>query len=191
MTCLVWKKSFLESMKFKIIQSPKDASTLLMCVIVNGSDGTESDDSTDRVVCPFAFCNSFTSWAFVPVKPIKSFPHSRFKCVDCPNFATKFQSCKDCKRMICNNCFSQHQHQANLLIVDEFAYFGSIGGIERIDLLEDDFEILRLFDCAEKGEHLTHNRNTIFNPIDPMVHRESNKEWHSSLMPLLSSSAAA
>lgn len=172
LTCAVW--SNMESAKYTIIQSPKDASTCLMCV------------QFADVVCPFAFCNAFTSWAFVSIKRIKEFPMNRFRCCNCKNKLEKYQYCKECKerrKSICQRCAENHLHQVEL--IDNFEYYGCIPSNQ-----SKSNNINELLDCAERGVYFGSNKKPETN-IDPLIHRESNTPWDTSFMPLLSSPAAA
>jgi predicted nucleic acid-binding Zn ribbon protein len=177
LTALVWDNClFSESIRYAIIQSPNDASTCLMCV------------KFANVLCPFAFCNEFTSWAFVSIKRIKQFPLYRFKCYKCKNNLEKYQYCKECKRTICENCVKQHKkhtHQSEISVVGNFEYYGCIETTKRTNV---DIELL--INSAKGGVYLDSNKKTR-NNIDPMIHRETNNPWDISFMPIASSPAAA
>lgn len=174
-TCLIWNCDSTTSISYNIIQSPIDPGTCLMCVIVND------------FVCPFAFCNSFTSWAFVKIKRIKQLPPHRFVCCLCKKFVQTFVKCNQCRSTICEQCQTYHNH-ADVTTIENFEYLGFIDfnfpPAEPINLNE-------IFSYAIQREFYDERMQKGSPVNDPMIHREHNAPWNAKFLSKQLSAAAA
>lgn len=124
-----------------IIRSPGDSGTWLMCLTIN-----------DSFVCPIAFSNEHTSWAFVLVKRLKGIPSGRFKCDECvEEIDEKTLKCFHCKRY-----FEEFI---------QFEYFGSLQYQWRSKIVDPKESI----ESKESMESIYE--------IDPMLYRQQNQPW--------------